>query len=167
MRTSIDGVKFLAREEGCVLCSYQDSVGVWTIGVGHTAAAGYPDPEGHPPITAEEALLLLKSDLGDYEDDVVDAITQPMEQWEFDAFVSFHYNTGAIGTATLTELFNAGDKEGCADAFMNWTKAGSDPDALEARRAREKLLFETGDYQEPFEIAVWDDYPGSPRSVTV
>ncbi|WP_428141663.1 glycoside hydrolase family protein, partial [Bradyrhizobium sp.] len=34
----------LISHEGIVLSRYKDSVGVWTIGVGHTKAAGNPDP---------------------------------------------------------------------------------------------------------------------------
>ena len=36
------GIVALASHEGLVPGPYQDSVGVWTYGIGHTAAAGKP-----------------------------------------------------------------------------------------------------------------------------
>ena len=37
-------------------------------------------------------------------------MTVPLAPHEFDALVSFHYNTGAIARAALTGAFNAGDR---------------------------------------------------------
>ena len=48
MQVSDDGLAFLAAQEGIVPGPYLDSVGVWTWGVGHTLAAGDPDPEEMP-----------------------------------------------------------------------------------------------------------------------
>jgi lysozyme len=49
-RTSSKGVEFIAGFEGCVLHPYQDAVGVWTIGYGHTAGVtAHPAPEGPVP----------------------------------------------------------------------------------------------------------------------
>jgi GH24 family phage-related lysozyme (muramidase) len=42
MQTSPAGRAAIARREGNVLKAYLDSVGVLTIGVGHTSAAGRP-----------------------------------------------------------------------------------------------------------------------------
>ena len=36
MKISEEGVALLKKFEGCELEAYQDSVGVWTIGYGHT-----------------------------------------------------------------------------------------------------------------------------------
>jgi lysozyme len=35
-KTSEVGIKLIKNFEGCRLSAYQDSVGVWTIGYGHT-----------------------------------------------------------------------------------------------------------------------------------
>ena len=48
LRASPQGVVALAGHEGIVPAPYLDSVKVWTYGVGHTAAAGAPFPEGMP-----------------------------------------------------------------------------------------------------------------------
>ena len=44
MRTTDRGLLALARHEGVVPAAYLDVKRVWTFGIGHTAAAGTPDP---------------------------------------------------------------------------------------------------------------------------
>jgi lysozyme len=164
-KTSWNGLLFLAENEGCVLPPYQDSVGVWTIGIGHTAAAGAPDPATSPPLTLEDALALFEDDVVAYEDDVNDVLTyDDATQYQFDAAVSFHYNTGAIATANWVEAWNRGALDEAAAEMMNWCN----PDELYARRKREQALFATGDYGEPFVVSVWETaYPGPVTAVTV
>ena len=48
----------LKRHEGCLLKPYKDTVGVWTIGYGHTKGV----KQNSKPITEEEALDLLVDD---------------------------------------------------------------------------------------------------------
>jgi lysozyme len=168
LKTSDKGMKFLAELEGVVLVPYKDSAGVWTICVGHTASAGPPNPQQCGQLTGEQCRDIFATDLVKYEERVRKYVTAPMAQWEFDSFVSFDYNTGAIDEAVLVDEFNQGDKEACYQAFMNWTTAGGDPNALTSRREKEQKLFKYGDYSEPFTVAVWEDkYPGPAKSVTI
>lgn len=141
------GLMALAAHEGIVLSPYRDSKGIWTIGVGHTAAAGYPDPAKFVgSFTLSEVLGLFRQDVAKYEKAVRAAVKVPVKQHEFDALVSFHYNTGAIGKATLTKLLNAGKRAEAGAAFMNWTK----PPEITDRRKAERDLFLTGKYPAPF-----------------
>ncbi len=167
MKCSDKGLKFLTELEGVVLVPYRDSVGVWTIGVGHTKAAGHPDPKGHGIITYNDALDMLARDIRKFEADVNKALTTPVKQHEFDALVSFHFNTGAIGRATLTKLLNRGDRAGAAKAFMNWTRAGKNQRALLYRRTAETELFTSGNYGEPFMVSVWTKWPGKPKQMLI
>ncbi|WP_415128195.1 hypothetical protein [Paracoccus sp. (in: a-proteobacteria)] len=48
MQVSDKGVAFLVAHEGIVPGPYLDGVGVWTFGIGHTAAAGAPIPKDLP-----------------------------------------------------------------------------------------------------------------------
>jgi lysozyme len=68
---------------------------VWTFGVGHTAAAGAPDPGRLPrgmPIDLDagirEALRLIRADLARYEAEVLRAVAVPLAPHESDALVS-------------------------------------------------------------------------------
>jgi len=74
----------------------------------------------------------------------------PLEPHEFDALVSFHYNTGAIARAALTRALNAGDRAAAGVAFMNWLR----PASLRPRREAERDLFLRGRYPEG-PIPVW------------
>ncbi len=149
MRTSDRGLLALIRHEGVVPGPYLDVKGVWTFGIGHTAAAGPPDPalmpRGMPAdhdAGIREAFRVFRADLARYEAEVLRAVKVPLAQHEFDALVSFHYNTGGIARATLTKHLNAGDRAAAADAFMNWLK----PAVLRPRREAERDLFRHGRY---------------------
>lgn len=145
MNMSIKGLAELAGHEGVVLSPYRDSVGVWTYGIGHTAAAGAPDPakmEKAVTTTLTQALQLFLRDVEKYEDGVNAAVKVKVAQHQFDALVSFHYNTGGIRRAKLTKLLNKGDIAGAAKAFDGWHK----PPEVIARRNREKALFRDGTY---------------------
>ncbi|WP_245657054.1 lysozyme [Meinhardsimonia xiamenensis] len=139
----------LARHEGIVPAPYRDSGGTWTFGIGHTAAAGPPDPAGMPRGMPEDldaalaqALELFRGDLRRVEREVLEAVRVPLAQHEFDALVSFHFNTGGIGRAALTRHLNSGDREAAARAFMGWRR----PEAIIPRREAEQELFRTGRY---------------------
>lgn len=158
MRTSTEGLMALIGHEGVVLSRYRDSVGVWTIGVGHTKAAGGLNPDTFTgKLTVGQVLNLLREDIAKYEAGVNNAVKVPLKQHEFDALVSFHFNTGAIAKATLTKSLNAGDRQLAAKQFMNWVK----PKEITARRMAERDLFLTGRYPKPTATI----YPATPGGV--
>lgn len=143
MKTSLAGACAIIGHEAIVLSRYKDSVGVWTIGVGHTAAAGPPNPATvSGQMTIEACIDLFRRDLAKYEADVARAFTAPLKQHEFDAAVSFHFNTGAIAQATWVKRFNAGDRTGAIAGIMDWKK----PAEIIPRRQAEQKLFSTGVY---------------------
>lgn len=157
MKTSPRGRAVLMHHEGIVPGPYIDSVGVWTVYVGHTAAAGSPDPEnmtrGMPSNlgkAVKNALDQFELDLEKYEAGVRRAFTVPLTQHEFDAAVSFHYNTGAIGTAAWVKAYNEGDRAKAIAQIMNWKK----PEAIIPRRKAEQKLFAEGVYPEG-NVHVW------------
>ncbi|MGL5011822.1 MAG: lysozyme [Paracoccaceae bacterium] len=157
MKTSEKGIYALALHEGIVPGPYKDSVGVWTYGIGHTAAAGHPDPakmaRGMPDDiyeALERVFQTFRLDLPKYEAGVNRAVKVPVTQEQFDALVSFHYNTGAIAKASLVKRLNAGDVDGAAAGFMAWKKP---PEIIE-RRKQEQSLFAKGIYPTG-QVTVW------------
>lgn len=143
------GLLALVRHEGLVPGPYLDVKSVWTFGIGHTAAAGPPDPARLPrgmPADLDagirEAFRLFRSDIVAYEAEVLRAVKVPVEPHEFDALVSFHYNTGGIAKASLTRHLNAGNRAAAAQAFMGWLR----PAAIRSRREAERDLFRDGHY---------------------
>lgn len=153
MKVSRQGLAELAAHEGVVPMPYKDSVGVWTFGVGHTKWAGDPNPYSLPKGKAqplEYVFEVFERDVEKYAAAVRRAVKVPVSQHEFDALVSFHYNTGAIARASLTRLLNQGDRKAAARAFMNWTK----PKEITERRQKERDLFEFGRYGDGV-VTVW------------
>lgn len=149
MKVSLKGSLEIAEHEGIVPAPYLDSVGVWTIGIGHTKAAGGVNPEmmdkGMPAnlnAAVDEAIELFAVDLKSYEERVNEAVKVPLQQHEFDALVSFDFNTGGIFRANLTKHLNAGNRTKAAQAFMGWLR----PPEIRKRRTAEMNLFITGDY---------------------
>lgn len=160
MRVSDKGLLEIAEHEGIVPAPYRDSVGVWTFGIGHTAAAGGLDPQemnGAMPTgdalekAIDRAIDLFRLDVRKYEGRVNAAIKVPLEQHEFDALVSFDFNTGGIYRAKLTQAINAGDSN-AARHFMGWLR----PPEIRKRRTAEMRLFQTGDYDaNGDQIPIW------------
>ncbi|MGR9235041.1 lysozyme (plasmid) [Rhizobium leguminosarum] len=150
MKTSLRGICSMLAEEAIVLTSYNDGTGTMTIGAGHTAAAGDPNPTSGMKISLTEAINIYRSDIAAVEREVAKAVHVSLSQNQFDALVSWHFNTGAISSATLTTKLNAGDVNGAAAEFAHWNKSkGKVLDGLIARRVRETAMFAKAEYGDP------------------
>lgn len=159
MKVSDQGLLEIMSHEAVVLSPYQDSVGVWTYGVGHTKSAGAPNPdkmEKGADTSIGEAVATFKRDISKYEKRVNDAVTETVSQTEFDALVSFDFNTGGIYKAFLTGSLNAGNHIAAGQQFMGWVKP---PEIIE-RRKKEQKLFMEGVYSNDGKISV---YPADKR----
>ena len=144
MRISDAGIDFLHRWEGCFLKAYRDVKGVWTIGYGHTSAAGNPRVTSGMVITQERADAIFKADLRKFEAYVDEWVKVPLTQNQYDALVSFVYNVGPgnFKGSTLLRKLNAKDYSGAADEFLKWNKSGGRfIQGLANRRAAERQLF--------------------------
>ena len=166
MKTSDRGVALIKAHEGLRLTAYTDPVGVWTIGYGHTTAAGPPKVERGVKITEAGADAILRQDLAKFEKYVTDAVKVPLNQNEFDALVSWTFNLGPsnLRSSTLLRKLNAGDRAGAADEFMKWTKAGGKTlPGLVKRREAERALFRApiADLR-PTPVPVIDTIPPQP-----
>lgn len=111
----------------------------WTIGWGATG----PDVGRETVWTQEECDARLAQDIARHALEVDRAIGDaPTTAQQFDALVSFHYNTGAIRRATLTRKHCAGDLTGALKEFSRWTYAGGRVlPGLVRRRAAEAELY--------------------------
>jgi lysozyme len=132
----------LEKREGCRLKAYKDTVGVWTIGYGHTTVAGPPEVTQNLVITQAKADEIFAVDIVKYEKAVAHGIEQaPTSQKQFDAMVSFCYNVGPGGfkKSTALRLHNAGDYPGASKAFLMWNKP---PEIFGRRRAESQQYLE-------------------------
>lgn len=140
MKTSIDGLKTLELREGLRTTAYQDSVGVWTIGYGHTAGAGDPKPVKGMTITTQAANDLFAKDIIKFENDVNMVFPNGLPQNAFDGAVSFHYNTGAIKSASWPVLYKLGELTEAKQHFLLWNKP---PEIITRRESEAKQIFDT------------------------
>lgn len=140
------GIDLLKFYEGLRLKSYQDTGKVWTIGYGHTSAAGGMKVYQGLVITHEQAEQLLKDDLARMTYPVIKRLVKvPVSQGQFDALCSFIYNLGEgqVSKSTLLKLLNAKDYKGASTQFSRWVfDNGVELDGLIARRAAERKLFD-------------------------
>lgn len=114
----------------------------WTIGWGATG----PGIARGTVWTQAECDTRLERDLVRFAREVARALGDaPTSQAQFDALVSFHYNTGAIARATLTRLHKAGDHAAAQAEFGKWVHAGGKRlEGLVRRRAAEASLYANG-----------------------
>ena len=143
------GIALIKRFEGCakqqadgLIEAYPDpgsGSDPWTIGWGATGAGIARGTVW----TQAQCDARLEADLARYAAAVAKALGDaPATQSQFDALVSFHYNTGAIGRATLTQKHIAGDYAGAAQEFARWNKAaGKVMRGLVRRREAEAALY--------------------------
>ena len=139
MKLGERGTEILKYFEGCKLTAYQDSVGVWTIGYGHTKGVF----DGMT-ITQEEAEQMLLTELEEYEGYIEDMVTVPLTQNQFDALVVWIYNLGPTNfkNSTLLKELNAGNYNAAGQEITRWNKAGGKVLAgLVKRREAEAQLF--------------------------
>lgn len=152
MQTSDYGGQFIAAYEGVVLRAYPDPAtggAPWTIGVGHTSAAGAPKVSPGMVITRPQAFEILKRDLAVFDAWVLKAVKRPLKQTQFDACSSLCFNIGPknFANSSIVRHINAGRWLDAGAAFPLWNKAaGKVMSGLVRRRAAERTLFETGQY---------------------
>jgi GH24 family phage-related lysozyme (muramidase) len=111
----------------------------WTIGWGATG----PDIGPGTVWTRAECDARLEADIARHAAQVSAVLGDARtSEHQFDALVSFHYNTGAIARATLTRRHIAGDFAGAASEFARWNRAGGRVLAgLTRRRVAEARLY--------------------------
>ena len=140
------GIEHLKLSEGLRLKAYQDTGKVWTIGYGHTSAAGGLKVYQGLVITHEQAEQLLKDDLARMTYPVIKRLVKvDLTQGQFDALCSFIYNLGEgqVSTSTLLKLLNTKDYKGASGQFGRWVyDNGKKFDGLVTRRENERKLFE-------------------------
>ena len=145
-----DGAALIKRWEGCArrrpdgrFEAYPDPGSAdgrpWTVGWGATGRDVAPGTVW----TQAECDARFVSDIARYAAEVAAAIGEaPTTPRQFDALVSFHYNTGRIANATLTRLHCVGDHVAARAEFGKWVhNDGRVLRGLVRRRAEEAELY--------------------------
>lgn len=149
MITSAPGRELIEAFEGCeaatgngTFTTYHDSVGVLTIGYGHTNLGNIP-PVIHPGDiwTKEQCDSALSADLERF-DGYVDALLPNLTQCQHDALSSFDFNTGALARSSIPSKIRAGNIAAAMDTLLLYDHAGGvELRGLTRRRHAERLMF--------------------------
>ena len=139
MKVSKNGLNLIKEFEGLRTTAYQDSVGVWTIGYGHTSGV-----KKGQTITAAQADDFLRKDIEKVEKQIA-LLGLNLNQNQLDAVASFVFNLGygKLLSSTLLKKMrvNVNDKT-IADEFKRWVYAGGIKlQGLAKRRAAEAKLY--------------------------
>lgn len=156
MQLSEKAIKLLIKWEGLELRPYRDSVGKWTVGIGHLMTE-YPfvvlrgkriDLSGNNALTIDQVMELKWQDAERFEKAVNDSVTVPLTQDQFDALVIFAFNVGegAFKSSMLLKELNNGKYEAVPKQMMRWNKGTIDGkkveiDGLTNRRENEIRLY--------------------------
>lgn len=139
------GLSLVKQWEALRTTAYRDAVGVWTVGYGHTSAAGGPVVAAGMKITADEADVILRTDLSKFEARVDRLVKVALTDNQFAALVSFDFNTGALDKSTLLKKLNKGDYNAVPAELMKWVNAGGKKlNGLVNRRSAEAGLWAKG-----------------------
>jgi lysozyme len=155
MKTGPAGLALIKEFEGLFLQAYDDAnekvvpsgghcIGTLTIGWGLTTSAGPPRIYPGMVITRPEAEDILASDLTSVELEVIHLARVSLTQNQFDALVSFQFNTGWLAHkhCSLLEALNSGKYDLADEDFMLYDRAnGKVLVGLSRRRKAEKELF--------------------------
>ncbi|MDT6941951.1 lysozyme [Brucella pseudogrignonensis] len=144
-RINAAGLSLIQQWEGLKLTAYKDVAGIWTIGYGHTSAAGSPTVTPGMTITKAEASRILQNDLAKFEARVERLVKVPLTDNQFAVLSSFDYNTGALHKSTLLKKLNKGDYDAVPGELAKWVNAGGKKvQGLVNRRAAEAGLWAKG-----------------------
>jgi lysozyme len=165
MKIGHDGLAIVKAFESCMraikgrpgyFAAYYDPVNVLTIGWGHT---NHHQPRFDAATVWSQAQCdsALAGDMATFEAHVNRMAKVPLKQHEFDALVSWAFNTGGPSTASVWRLLNVGDKASIPANLAQWNKGTVNGEkkvlnGLTRRRKAEGLLFQ-GKIKEAHQVA--------------
>lgn len=148
-----DGRVLVEAFEGCdrpirnrpgFFTTYYDEVGVLTIGYGHTNLGNVPPRIRQGDVWSQaQCDSALAADMANFDIDVRRYFPRLLlKQYQFDALVSFDFNTGALGRSSLHSKINAGRIDAAMATLLQYNHAGGQVlNGLTRRRRAERLMF--------------------------
>jgi len=142
-KTTETGLSLIKDFEGLSLKAYQCPAGILTIGYGHTG----PELKKGSYINKTQADALLIADCVRFEKYINKTIVRLLRWYEFDALVSFTFNTGFRLKGQLKQSIDEGNTKTAVYLLMRFNKAGAQIlSGLTKRRKAETILYEKGLY---------------------
>lgn len=153
MKISASGRALIEAFEGCdtpvpgrpgTFTTYHDEVGVLTIGFGHTNLGNVPPHIKDGDVwTSAQCDAALANDMAKFENDVGHIMSNSvLVQSQFDALVSFDFNTGSLAKSSIPAKIKAGRTDAAMETLLAYNHAGGRVlNGLTRRRRAERLLF--------------------------
>ena len=144
MNVTEQGLALIRRFEGFRTCAYRDAAGIWTIGFGHTSAAGAPHVRPGMKVSRKEGLQILARDVATFARGVEQQLAVELNASQFSALVSFAYNVGLdnFRKSSVLGAVNARDFAAVPRRLALWVKCrGCVLPGLVNRRAAEAAMF--------------------------
>lgn len=135
----LTGGVLVAEQEGLVLGTYVDPVGIATACFGRTGQG----VELGQTYTEQQCLAMLATDLDQFNQQLMQLVDSPITTSEHAAYLSFIYNVGPsnFSRSTLRKKLNAGDYIGACNELPRWVYAkGKKLAGLVNRREKERQL---------------------------
>jgi lysozyme len=145
---------FLTEREGEFPTEYKDSMGLWTVGIGHLLhgtehaqkAVLIDKVKCSFPLSHEQCVNLLLQDLAPAKATVDKAVKVVLTKGEEACLTSFTFNvgSGAFLDSTLLRRLNVGDYQAVPDQLRRWVKDSRTKltvQGLVNRREKEILLW--------------------------
>ena len=134
-------LQFIADREGCILHPYQDSKGIYTIGLGSTLINGVKVNANTPPITLQQAFAYANDYLLDIRKWMQNNLQWQPNYNQTTSLYSFLYNTG-IGSkfnsyVNTKQAIIDGDKPNIIKGMLSVNNKG----LLTSRREQEIEMF--------------------------
>lgn len=118
---ALSGTALIAPNEGLVLETYLDAVGIVTACYGHTG----PELKLGMKFTVDQCNIMLLADLKTHNQEMRRYVAVPLTEYQEAAFTSFVYNAGVTNfrNSTMLKLLNKGDYKGACNQLTSWVYA--------------------------------------------
>lgn len=147
MKVSKKGIDLVKKWEGFYQNAYLCPANVWTIGWGTTKWNGSKSVKKGDKISREQAEPLLAQQLDEHASQIFKYVKVELNQNQYDALVSFHYNLGRhilSKDKTLVGYINSKQWDKVANQLLKYNRAnGKVLKGLTNRRNDEVKLFLT------------------------
>jgi lysozyme len=161
LKTSQNGLEHIVKWEGLKLTRYICPAGKPTIGVGHVILPN----ENYQTITREQAFEILAKDVERFESAIKKHVTVPLNQNQFDALVSFIFNTGEGGIINtgVQKAVNSREFDKVPEKLEEWSKFRVNGELkvnrglLNRRKSESQLFLKPIDSfpKEPIKLVLW------------
>ena len=146
---NMEGEELLRTFESCRLQAYQDVVGIWTVGYGHTGQ----DVKPGMVISQDMAEQLFQTDIRLFCAKVESIVFSGLNDNQFSAAVCFAYNIKGWAATPLFGFLVRGDVESAKKHWLLYDKVTSAGQKIEVQGLKNRRQAELNLFCKPVEVS--------------